>query len=121
MPGPGIHTPRQARCGAGRFWTASNRRKATRRNTGTNLNRAAVRPKCKGTSGVCYACNPSSPSLFFSDVSPADAFCRHVHFLWAAGIIAGCSANRPCPTPEVARNEMAKFLANAFHLQLYGP
>jgi hypothetical protein len=71
--------------------------------------------------GFSYSCNPASPNLFFTDVSTSDTFCKHVHFLWAKGVIAGCSANQYCPTLNVGRDEMSKFLGNAFALQLYGP
>jgi hypothetical protein len=73
------------------------------------------------TNGRQYSCNPSSPSLFFSDVPVSDPFCKHIHYLWARGVIEGCGGNSYCPTGEVARDEMAKFLANAFGLLLYGP
>ena len=26
---------------------------------------------------------PGSPNLHFTDVSPSDSFCKHVHYLWA--------------------------------------
>jgi len=71
--------------------------------------------------GFSYSCNPASPSLFFTDVSTTDTFCKHAHFLWAKGVIVGCSASQYCPTLNVGRDEMSKFLTNAFHLLLYGP
>jgi hypothetical protein len=71
--------------------------------------------------GFSYSCDPSSPNLFFTDVSASDPFCKHVHFLWAKGIISGCPGSQYCPTSDVARDEMSKFLTNAFNLRLYGP
>lgn len=71
--------------------------------------------------GFSYSCNAGSPNLHFADVPAADAFCKHVHFLWAKGIIAGCSASTYCPGDSVTRDQMAKFLTNAFRLTLYGP
>jgi hypothetical protein len=71
--------------------------------------------------GNSYSCNPSSPSLHFIDVTASDSFCKHVHYLWARNVIAGCTYNQYCPTGNVTRGEMAKFLGNAFGLQLYGP
>jgi hypothetical protein len=71
--------------------------------------------------GLSYSCDPASPNRHFDDVALTDSFCRHVHFLWARGDIAGCAATEYCPTANVTRDQMAKFLANAFHLQLYGP
>lgn len=73
--------------------------------------------------GRSYNCDPASPSLHFDDVSAADWYCRHVHYLWAKGVIDGCSTGSPqfCPEPPVRREEMAKFLTNGFGLKLYGP
>ncbi len=71
--------------------------------------------------GLSYSCDASSPNTHFVDVPVSDPFCKHAHFLWARGIIAGCTATEYCPNPAVARDEMAKFLANAFNLLLYGP
>jgi len=68
-----------------------------------------------------YSCEAASPVLHFGDISTADPFCKHAHFLWARGVIDGCSATEYCPLSEVGRDEMAKFLANAFQLELYGP
>jgi photosystem II stability/assembly factor-like uncharacterized protein len=71
--------------------------------------------------GFSYSCNAGSSNLHFIDVKVTDSYCKHVHFLWAKGIIAGCSSNQYCPNTNLGRDEMAKFLANAFALQLYGP
>lgn len=71
--------------------------------------------------GLSYSCDTGSPSTHFSDVPASDVFCKHVHYLWARGIIAGCSATQYCPSDPVTRDAMAKFLSNAFNLQLYGP
>ena len=73
--------------------------------------------------GFSYSCDAGSPSLHFTDVSVTDTFCKHVHFLWAKGVISGCSGSPDlyCPTLRVGRDEMAKFLSNAFNLSLYGP
>ncbi len=48
-------------------------------------------------------------------------FCKHIHYLWAKGFISGCDATNYCPEGLVTRGAMAKFLTNAFGLQLYGP
>jgi hypothetical protein len=71
--------------------------------------------------GLSYSCEAGSPNLHFADVFVSDSFCKHVHFLWAKGIISGCSATEYCPADQVSRGAMAKFLGNAFNLQLYGP
>ena len=71
--------------------------------------------------GFSYSCDTGSPSVHFTDVPATDTFCKHVHFLWAKGIVAGCDLTHYCPTEPVTRDQMAKFLGNAFNLQLYGP
>ena len=71
--------------------------------------------------GFSYSCDAGSPNLYFTDVSVSDPYCKHVHFLWAKGIIVGCPGNQYCPSQEVGRDEMSKFLTNAFNLLLYGP
>ena len=71
--------------------------------------------------GLSYSCDAASPNIHFTDVPVTDSFCKHVHFLWARGFIGGCSATEYCPTSDVTRDQMAKFLANAFELRLYGP
>ena len=62
-----------------------------------------------------------SPSVHFTDGPVSSPFCRHVHYLWAKGIVGGCSPNQYRPMQTVARDAMAKFIANGFGLQLYGP
>jgi hypothetical protein len=71
--------------------------------------------------GRSYSCSPTGGSTHFGDVPATDSFCRHAHYLWARGVIAGCSPSEYCPAPAVTREEMAKFLGNAFGLNLYGP
>jgi hypothetical protein len=68
-----------------------------------------------------YSCSPGSPNIHFTDVPVSNAFCKHIHFLWAKGIVDGCSATQYCPSQSVNRDAMAKFIGNGFGLQLYGP
>ncbi|HEY7574499.1 MAG TPA: S-layer homology domain-containing protein, partial [Thermoanaerobaculia bacterium] len=68
-----------------------------------------------------YSCDQASPNTFFTDVPASNTFCKHAHFLWAKNIIAGCGATTYCPNDPVTRDAMAKFLANGFQVQLYGP
>ena len=82
---------------------------------------AASLPRPNAVTGSSDSCNPASPNLHFSDVGTSDPFCKHVHFLWAKGIIAGCSETEYCPGAAVTRDAMAKFLGNAFGLVLYAP
>ena len=84
---------------------------------------AAV-PKTYGPdpdTGLSYSCDAASPSIHFTDVPVTETFCKHIHYLWAKGIISGCSGNTYCPAGVVTRDAMAKFLTNAFNLILYGP
>jgi hypothetical protein len=71
--------------------------------------------------GLSYSCNVGSPSVHFTDVPASNTFCKHIHYLWARGIIAGCGATTYCPNDPVTRDAMAKFLSNAFNTPLYGP
>ena len=71
--------------------------------------------------GLSYSCAAGTPNLHFTDVPVSNPFCKHIHYLWAKGIVAGCSATQYCPTATVGRDAMAKFISNAFGLQLYGP
>ena len=68
-----------------------------------------------------YSCVAGSPNLHFTDVPVSNAFCKHIHYLWAKGIVDGCTATTVLPRRQpVARDAMAKFIANGFGLQLYG-
>jgi S-layer homology domain len=71
--------------------------------------------------GRSYSCDAGSPNLHFTDVPVSNPFCKHIHYLWAKNVVAGCGATTYCPSDPVARDAMAKFLANGFGLQLYGP
>ena len=70
---------------------------------------------------LSYSCAAGSPNLHFTDIAPSDSFCKQVHFLWAKNIVSGCSATAYCPTQGVTRDQMARFLGNAFNLVLYAP
>jgi uncharacterized repeat protein (TIGR01451 family)/CSLREA domain-containing protein len=71
--------------------------------------------------GFSYDCGAGSPAVNFSDMPASGSFCKHVHYLWALGVVAGCGGDRYCPSGLVTRDAMAKFLANAFRLTFYGP
>ena len=68
---------------------------------------------------LSYNCNGAN--IHFTDVPASNQFCKHVHFLWAKGIIGGISPTLYGPGQNVTRDAMAKFLSNAFNLLLYGP
>ncbi len=71
--------------------------------------------------GFSYSCDPGTPNTHFTDVPVSEQFCKHIHYLWATGVLTGCTATEYCPTASVTRDAMAKFIANGFGLQLYGP
>jgi hypothetical protein len=68
---------------------------------------------------LSYNCNGAN--IHFTDVKASNVFCKHVHYLWAKGIVSGISPTLYGPTQNVTRDAMAKFLALGFNLQLYGP
>jgi hypothetical protein len=67
-----------------------------------------------------YSCDAASPNVHFSDVPETDPLCKAVHYLWAKGIIAGCTSTDFCRGGDITRDQMAKFLVNAFKLTPYG-
>jgi hypothetical protein len=71
--------------------------------------------------GRSYFCDSGSPNLHFTDIPASFPFCKHIHYLWAKGIVDGCTPTTYCPSQPVNRDAMAKFIANAFGLQLYRP
>jgi hypothetical protein len=74
-------------------------------------------------SGRSYDCAPATASTYFADVPANVSYCKHVHYLWAKSVIAGCIASPPqyCPANMVRRDQMAKFLVNGFSFTLYHP
>ena len=72
--------------------------------------------------GLLLLLRRGSPTIHFTDVPVSDAFCKHVHYLWAEGNHRRAAAARPhLPRDAVTRDAMAKFIVNGFGLQLYGP
>jgi outer membrane protein assembly factor BamB len=67
-----------------------------------------------------YNCS-SGGSSHFPDVLVTDAFCRHVNYLWARGVVSGFSDGTFGPALDVTRDQLAKFVVNGFHLSVYGP
>jgi hypothetical protein len=68
-----------------------------------------------------YDCTAGGTSLFPNDVPPTDGGCRHVHYIYAQGLTAGCGAGSFCPSATLTRDQMAVFLSKGFHLTQYGP
>ena len=68
-----------------------------------------------------YSCDAASPGVHFADVPASSPLCKPIHYLWARGVVSGCSATEFCPADAVHRDAMAKFLVNGFGLKLYKP
>jgi len=68
-----------------------------------------------------YDCVSGGTSLFPNDVPPTDGGCRHVHYIYAQGLTAGCAPGSFCPSETLTRDQMAVFLAQGFHFTQYGP
>ena len=51
----------------------------------------------------------------------SDRFCKAVNYMGARGWVTGCGSGDFCPTLDVGRDAMAKFLLVPFNQQLYGP
>lgn len=66
-----------------------------------------------------YRCDSASPQLYFADVTATDNYCRHVHYLWARGVVSGCGGNNFCPLDDITRAPTAVLLARGFELSLY--
>jgi hypothetical protein len=69
-------------------------------------------PSVGEAQGSAYSCLSGGTSLF-SDVSPTDPFCRHVHYIYATNVTTGCAAGRYCAGDNVTRGQMAMFIARA--------
>jgi len=68
--------------------------------------------------GRAYHCVARGVSLF-EDVPAADGGCPSVHYIYAAGVTAGCASSLYCPSSPNTRWQMAVFLTSAFGLELY--
>ncbi|HPW54539.1 MAG: S-layer homology domain-containing protein [Thermoanaerobaculaceae bacterium] len=68
--------------------------------------------------GRAYHCVAGGVSLF-EDVPAADGGCPSVHYIYAAGVTAGCASSLYCPSSPNTRWQMAVFLTSAFGLELY--
>ncbi len=62
----------------------------------------------------------SPPNPGFSDISSTDWFYKYVAYLKAHGIVNGYADGRYHPELSVSRDQMAKFVANAFDLAFPG-
>ena len=58
-----------------------------------------------------YSCDAGKPNLHFKDVTAADIFCKHVHYLWAKNLLAGDAF---AAAGTMTSGEMTEFLAKSF-------
>jgi hypothetical protein len=66
-----------------------------------------------GTVGnATYNCVAGGGSAFI-DISPTDAFCKHVHWMAAKGFEPGCAKSHYCPGDNVLRADLATIVAAA--------
>jgi len=68
--------------------------------------------------GSCVATNCTG---IFADVPSSNPFCNYIEAVYNAGVVSGCSTSplKYCPTLNVSRQQMSKFLVNAFDFMLY--
>ena len=64
------------------------------------------------------SCSITTCTGIFSDVPASNTFCGYIEGLYNANVVSGCAASLYCPTNNVSRGQMAKFLVNAFGLSL---
>ena len=64
------------------------------------------------------SCSITSCTGIFSDVPSTNPFCGYIEGLFNAQVTSGCSTSLYCPSNNVQRNQMAKFLVNAFGFTL---
>lgn len=75
---------------------------------------------------VCLSMNHANPDSctiasctgIFSDVGSGNPFCSYIEAIYNLGIIIGCGTNTYCPGNYVTRDQITKFIVNAFHLSL---
>lgn len=67
------------------------------------------------------SCAVSGCSGIFADVSSSNPFCSYIEALYNAGVVSGCQTSplKYCPTNNVTRGQMSKFIINAFDFMLY--
>ena len=66
------------------------------------------------------SCIPTSCTGIFSDVLSSNIFCGYIEGIYNAGVVSGCQSAPLlyCPTLNVSREQMSKFIVNAFGFAL---
>ena len=67
------------------------------------------------------SCAASICGGIFADVPSSNPFCQYIEALYNAGVVNGCNTSplMYCPTNNVTRGQMSKFIINAFDFMLY--
>ena len=76
---------------------------------------------CKGMEAAQPgSCPTAACSGYFNDVPASNPFCTYIEGVYYANVVNGCQTDPPmfCPTNNVTRQQMAKFLVNAFGFTL---
>jgi hypothetical protein len=68
--------------------------------------------------GRSYDCDSGVPDVHFSDAAAPSSVCRDAHYLWAKGLVEGCSESEFCPSGVVTKSSAAEFLVRSFGLTL---
>ena len=63
---------------------------------------------------VAGSCYPLSCNGIFTDVPSSNVFCAYIEALYSKGIISGCGSSLYCPNASITREQLSKFLVNAF-------
>jgi hypothetical protein len=80
---------------------------------GRSLSKNGLPIRDSGTLGNrTYNCVAGGVSLF-QDVSPTDAFCKHVHYLAGRRVLPVCQPSLQCPSSLITRSEMVEIVARA--------
>ncbi len=67
-----------------------------------------------------YNCVAGGSSVF-TDVAPTDGGCKHIHYIAAKSVTAGCGTTTYCPAQVLPRDQMSVLVGKAFGLKLYAP
>jgi hypothetical protein len=70
--------------------------------------------------GRAYNCTDGLPNAF-SDVPDSEPRCRYIYFIWSKNIVDGFGNGIYAPNNSVLRDQMSKFLTNAYKLTISGP
>jgi len=88
----------------------------------TTVRQAMAKFICMGMEAATPgSCPTASCAGIFGDVTSSNPFCSYIEALYNVGVISGCQSSPLlyCPSTNVNRAQMGKFLINAFDFPLY--